>query len=140
MQGCLTKINAAKKNEHDALERISLMEQPLSQKTLVKSQLRWAENVQKLGMEEALESKRQQENTSELCFRGNKSTNSSFIDKTSHEVRNPLSAVVQCADSIITSLTEMLALQNVSPELRSLIDDSFDAVHTILSRAQHQKY
>ncbi|KAK4983048.1 hypothetical protein LTR50_007448 [Elasticomyces elasticus] len=44
------------------------------------SELKWAEKVQRLRVEEALEAKRQQEN---------------FIDMTSHEMRNPLSVVVQ---------------------------------------------
>lgn len=38
-----------------------------------------------------MELKRQQEN---------------FMDMTSHEMRNPLSAIFQCADAIISTLTE----------------------------------
>jgi PAS domain S-box-containing protein len=49
------------------------------------SQQKWAEDFQKRRMEETIELKRQQEN---------------FTDITSHEMRNPLSAILQCADEI----------------------------------------
>lgn len=55
------------------------------------SQQKWAEDFQKRRMEEAIELKRQQEN---------------FIDITSHEMRNPLSAILRCADEITTTLSE----------------------------------
>lgn len=45
--------------------------------------------LQKQRMEEVLVSKRQQER---------------FIDMTSHEMRNPLSAIMQCADDTFTSI------------------------------------
>jgi len=48
---------------------------------------KWAEEIQKRRMEEAMEAKRNQEN---------------FIDMTSHEIRNPLSAMIQCADSTLS--------------------------------------
>lgn len=54
------------------------------------SQQKWAEGFQKRKMEEAVELKRQQEN---------------FIDMTSHEMRNPLSAILQCADEITTTMS-----------------------------------
>ncbi len=50
------------------------------------SHLKWAEELQKRRMEEAVEARRSQEN---------------FIDMTSHEIRNPLSAVIQCSDATI---------------------------------------
>ncbi len=53
---------------------------------------KWAESIQRQRTIEALESKRQQEN---------------FIDTTSHEMRNPLSAIVQCADLIVDSLEDL---------------------------------
>lgn len=58
------------------------------------SNFKWAENVEKVRAEDALEAKRQQE---------------SFIDTWSHELRNPLSAVVQCADSAMHSLNQIAA-------------------------------
>ncbi|EUC46264.1 hypothetical protein COCMIDRAFT_93278 [Bipolaris oryzae ATCC 44560] len=97
------------------------------------SQLKWAESIQKTRVEEALESKRQQEN---------------FIDMTSHEMRNPLSAMVQCADSIMGSLGEMKALvqgetlaaqPDQQAQLEDLIESSLDAIDTIQACATHQK-
>jgi PAS domain-containing protein len=97
------------------------------------SQLKWAEAIQKSQVEEALESKRQQEN---------------FIDMTSHEMRNPLSAMVQCADSISSSLKTMdvftredsIAAQPIlQSQLKEMISTSLDAVETIQACATHQK-
>ncbi|CAN9286493.1 unnamed protein product [Alternaria sp. RS040] len=97
------------------------------------SQMAWAEAIQKNRVEEALESKRQQEN---------------FIDMTSHEMRNPLSAMVQCADSIYSSLNDMKALARkealtfqpaIHSQLKELISNSLDAVETIQACATHQK-
>jgi signal transduction histidine kinase len=80
-----------------------------------------AEELQKHRMEEAVELKRQQTN---------------FIDTTSHEMRNPLSAILQCADQISSSLTEA----RDSPGLQSdILDSNIDAAQTITLCAQHQK-
>jgi PAS domain S-box-containing protein len=84
---------------------------------------KWAEGFQKRKMEEAVELKRQQEN---------------FIDITSHEMRNPLSAILQCADEISTILSEFKSSgSNVIDA--SIIADSIDAAQTIALCAQHQK-
>ena len=84
---------------------------------------KWAEGLQKRKMEEAVELKRQQEN---------------FIDITSHEMRNPLSAILQCADEIILSVGERRKTsENQSDNM--LYDDTIDAAHTIALCAQHQK-
>jgi signal transduction histidine kinase len=97
------------------------------------SQLRWAEDIQKVRVEEALESKRQQEN---------------FIDMTSHEMRNPLSAMVQCADSVATSLAELREVTQddvltnhptLMSKIKDLLDSSVDALVTIQACATHQK-
>ncbi|KAF2839264.1 hypothetical protein M501DRAFT_933958 [Patellaria atrata CBS 101060] len=87
------------------------------------SQQKWAEGFQKRKMEEAVELKRQQEN---------------FIDITSHEMRNPLSAILQCADEISSSLTEFRSTNSttISDEL---ISSNIDAAQTIALCAQHQK-
>lgn len=91
------------------------------------SQQKWAEDFQKRRMEEAIELKRQQEN---------------FIDMTSHEMRNPLSAILQCSDEITTSLMEYKTakeeLQTVE-RLADALDSSIDAAQTIALCAQHQK-
>jgi PAS domain S-box-containing protein len=84
---------------------------------------KWAEDFQKRKMEEAVELKRQQEN---------------FIDITSHEMRNPLSAILQCADEISTTLGEFRdGDTSVIPP--GVVADSIDAAQTIALCAQHQK-
>ena len=98
------------------------------------SEQKWAEGFQKRKMEEAIERKRQQEN---------------FIDITSHEMRNPLSAILQCSDEITTILTEYRSdlstyeANGTEPELISIspevINSSVDAAQTIALCAQHQK-
>ena len=88
------------------------------------SQQKWAEDLQKRRMEEAVELKRQQEN---------------FIDITSHEMRNPLSAILQCADEISSSLTKFKLDQSVSQLPVDLVDSNIDAAQTIALCAQHQK-
>ncbi|KAF9728942.1 hypothetical protein PMIN02_010308 [Paraphaeosphaeria minitans] len=87
------------------------------------SSQKWAEGFQKRKMEEAVELKRQQEN---------------FIDITSHEMRNPLSAILQCADEISTILSDFRTsgVQQIPPRL---LTDSIDAAQTIALCAQHQK-
>lgn len=89
------------------------------------SRQKWAEHFEKRRMEEAIELKRQQEN---------------FIDITSHEMRNPLSAILQCADEISTTLTEF-RVKGSSPQkvVDELMDNSVDAAQTIALCAQHQK-
>lgn len=89
------------------------------------SQQKWAEHFEKQRMEEAVETKRQQEN---------------FIDITSHEMRNPLSAILQCADEISTTLLDFRSSDLLSQELISdVVDNSIDAAQTIALCAQHQK-
>ncbi|KAF2139955.1 uncharacterized protein K452DRAFT_253627 [Aplosporella prunicola CBS 121167] len=87
------------------------------------SQQKWAEGFQKRKMEEAVELKRQQEN---------------FIDITSHEMRNPLSAILQCADEISST---MIDFRNTGSMMinEELINNSIDAAQTIALCAQHQK-
>lgn len=123
----------------------------LSDVSLQKSQLDW----EKKRKEEAIESKRQQEN---------------FIDMTSHEMRNPLSAIIHCADAITATLTRVQEVigngshgggthtggrgEQPPParpvtgpddhdgwraESRELIESSIDNAETIVSCAQHQK-
>lgn len=89
------------------------------------SQQKWAEAFQKQRREEAMELKRQQEN---------------FIDMTSHEMRNPLSALCQCADEIIGSI---LTYRRTDPELaerlNAMLDTCLEAANTISLCANHQK-
>lgn len=87
------------------------------------SEQKWAEGIQTRKMEEAVELKRQQEN---------------FIDITSHEMRNPLSAILQCSDEIAGSLTQYKQSgQTALPD--NLIASCLDAAQTISLCSQHQK-
>ena len=89
------------------------------------SQQKWAEHFEKRRMEEAVEMKRQQEN---------------FIDITSHEMRNPLSAILQCADEIASTLKGYRADNKIIPQpLDDLLDSSINVAGTIALCAQHQK-
>lgn len=94
------------------------------------SHLKWAEDLQRIRFEEALEAKRQQEN---------------FVDMTSHELRNPLGAVVHCADAISDALAEMspIAAKTTPTQdrlhLQDLILNSVEAVQTIAACSAHQK-
>ncbi|CAN8100386.1 unnamed protein product [Discula destructiva] len=105
---------------------------------------KWQLEQERLRKEEALESKRQQEN---------------FIDMTSHEMRNPLSAIIHCADAVIASLSKALDLPqskkthssmvstngggkfggNARPEDQLLMESSVENAETIIACAQHQK-
>ncbi|CAG1976695.1 unnamed protein product [Fusarium graminearum] len=86
------------------------------------SHLKWAEGLQNLRLQEAEETRRQQ---------------NEFIDITSHEMRNPLSAILQCADDI-TSAMEATRSSGV-PASRETIESCLDASQTIALCVQHQK-
>ena len=87
------------------------------------SQQKWAEGIQTRKMEEAVEMKRQQEN---------------FIDITSHEMRNPLSAILQCSDEITSSLTSFRESgKRTVPD--ELLTSCLDAAQIINLCSQHQK-
>ena len=88
------------------------------------SSQKFAENLMTRRMEEALEMKRQQER---------------YIDTTSHEMRNPLSAILQCADSITGSLDEMREANSLSKSQLDILDLTIDSAQTITLCAQHQK-
>lgn len=88
--------------------------------------------------DEAIESKRQQEN---------------FIDMTSHEMRNPLSAIVQCADSVVASCSRceqilkplsgkasLVLNSDAYEELLNLLSTCIDNSETIDICAQHQRH
>jgi PAS domain S-box-containing protein len=88
------------------------------------SSQKFVEDLQKRRMEEAMELKRQQEN---------------FIDTTSHEMRNPLSAILQCADEISATLSELRSTESLSEAQAAVVDSSIDAAQTITLCALHQK-
>jgi len=93
------------------------------------SHFKWAESMQRRGIEEALEAKRQADN---------------FIDSTSHELRNPLSAVIQCADSVVSTLQQLLPedLTSSIPELEKVnreIASCLEYIQIIISCSMHQR-
>ncbi|KAK0935024.1 hypothetical protein LTR29_013438 [Friedmanniomyces endolithicus] len=90
------------------------------------SHRRMAEKLLAQRLNDALENKRQSEN---------------FIDMTSHEMRNPLSAILQSADSIVSALTVTgMPMMGESLSLSSEVADEInDAAQIIVLCAQHQK-
>ncbi|TGO24044.1 hypothetical protein BPAE_0113g00010 [Botrytis paeoniae] len=92
------------------------------------SRIKWAEEIQDRRLKDYEETRRQQ---------------NSFIDITSHEMRNPLSAIVQCADGISSSLKQYRAankdLEERDYQLATILKDGIDAAETIQLCAQHQK-
>ncbi|KAK0712313.1 hypothetical protein B0T21DRAFT_376400 [Apiosordaria backusii] len=99
------------------------------------SHLKWAQGLQNRRLQEAEETRRQQ---------------NEFIDITSHEMRNPLTAILQCADDILSALgagdnqyqgTEATyrgigSAGSVTPQT---IQSCIDAAQTIALCVQHQK-
>ncbi|KAI9649866.1 hypothetical protein NHQ30_002448 [Ciborinia camelliae] len=83
------------------------------------SELKWAEASEARNAEEARAAKRQQEE---------------FIDIVSHEMRNPLSAIFQCADMISNSYRD-LSITDATEILKSNVE----AANTITMCASHQK-
>ena len=89
------------------------------------SRQKWSEGLQAKRTEEAMELKRQQEN---------------FMDMTSHEARNPLSAITLCAESILTTFQELLDMNQEAITLsRDIIASHLESAEIIVSCAQHQK-
>ncbi|KAF5872318.1 putative histidine kinase m3ypp protein [Botrytis fragariae] len=83
------------------------------------SELKWAEAAEARNAEEAREAKRQQEE---------------FIDVVSHEMRNPLSAIFQCADMISNSYKDLSHTNTLD-----ILKSNVEAAHTIAMCASHQK-
>ena len=70
----------------------------------------------------------------------------SFIDMTSHELRNPLSAVIQCADSVIASLQQLpgrrLATTDQDADVakaQAEVQSCIESLLIIVSCSMHQK-
>ncbi|KAF2820468.1 hypothetical protein CC86DRAFT_332913 [Ophiobolus disseminans] len=85
------------------------------------SHLKWAQGLQEQRLKEAEESKRQQ---------------NEFIDITSHEMRNPLSAILICADDIRDTLTQYKF--SCSSD-KKMAQDCIEAADNIALCVQHQK-
>jgi len=88
------------------------------------SSLKWAEKVQARSAEAAQRARQRQEE---------------FIDITSHEIRNPLSAVTQCADGILASLSEAQDVVENADALLEIIKENASAAESILLCATHQR-
>ncbi|KAF2828192.1 hypothetical protein CC86DRAFT_465931 [Ophiobolus disseminans] len=88
------------------------------------SHLKWSEKLKATQASSAQESKRQLEN---------------FIDTTSHEMRNPLSAIVQCADSIISTHKAFGSSTDYQKIYQSILDTTIDAAETIVQCSKHMK-
>lgn len=87
------------------------------------SQLKWAQTVHARSAAEAKEAKKQQE---------------AFIDVASHELRNPLGAIVHCADAIIAMTEECNFAEIPAPHLEVLLENAHNA--KIISQcAKHQR-
>ncbi|PBP18581.1 hypothetical protein BUE80_DR010636 [Diplocarpon rosae] len=88
------------------------------------SAFKWAETSEARKAAEAQEAKRQQEE---------------FIDFVSHELRNPLSAIFQLAEIIMTSCPTAAVGSATESELSSALKDNIENAETILMCAKHQK-
>jgi PAS domain-containing protein len=88
------------------------------------SAFKWAESSEARKAAEAHEAKRQQEE---------------FIDFVSHELRNPLSAIFQLAETIITSYPTTEGVEVSNTELSQALKQNIDNANTILMCAKHQK-
>lgn len=86
------------------------------------SHMKWAQGLQNRRLQEAEETRRQQ---------------NEFIDITSHEMRNPLSAILQCSDDITSSLEEFQAKKK--PPTAAVVESCIEASNTIALCVQHQK-
>ncbi|KAI2487400.1 BaeS Signal transduction histidine kinase [Pyrenophora tritici-repentis] len=88
------------------------------------SQQKWGEKLQATQATRAQESKRSLEN---------------FIDTTSHEMRNPLSAIVQCADSIISAHKDFGSSTDYQKVYQNIVETTIDAAETIVQCSKHMK-
>jgi signal transduction histidine kinase/CheY-like chemotaxis protein len=91
------------------------------------SRLKWAEAWQARIAEDARAAKKQQE---------------AFIDVVSHEMRNPLSAIVHCADTISTSFSDIEAnpyIAKIPDAVLEALRENVASAHIILDCAKHQK-
>ncbi|KUJ07023.1 uncharacterized protein LY89DRAFT_692095 [Mollisia scopiformis] len=88
------------------------------------SAFKWAQASEARKAAQAEEAKRQQEE---------------FIDFVSHELRNPLSAIFQLAETIITSFPAGERASMSKDDLIAALQGNIDNANTILMCAKHQK-
>lgn len=89
------------------------------------SRQKWAEGIQRMRTDSALESKQHLEH---------------FIDTTSHEMRNPLSAIMQCADGILSSYSFGDGNPPSPTTYFDLLEQTLDSAQTIAQCAQHMRH
>jgi PAS domain-containing protein len=89
------------------------------------SKQKWAEDLQKIRTDVALESKQHLEH---------------LIDTTSHEMRNPLSAIMQSADGILASYTSDVSSPFASHAWSAFLEQTLDSAQTIAQCAQHMRH
>jgi signal transduction histidine kinase len=88
------------------------------------SNLKWAQAAEARNTAEALEAKRKQEE---------------FMDLVSHELRNPLSAIFQLADSVINSSPILRGATTTEADMADTIKNNTENASTILMCAKPQK-
>jgi signal transduction histidine kinase/CheY-like chemotaxis protein len=89
------------------------------------SKQKWAEGIQKVRTDSALQSKQHLEH---------------FIDTTSHEMRNPLSAIMQCADSIISAYAHDECHAMTTNGWSAFLESTLDAAQTIAQCCAHMRH
>jgi hypothetical protein len=109
VMGCITDISLQKQAEEDAVERAKLSEK------LARSEQE-ANEIQVRSAIEAEDARKSMEK---------------FMDITSHEMRNPLSAILQSADGIATSLLEFQASPKTPVVSDELVEMNLEAVQII---------
>jgi PAS domain S-box-containing protein len=87
------------------------------------SSFKWVAQLQARRLSEALELKRQQEN---------------FLDITSHEMRNPLNAILHCATELGEILAKLSREMSIN-ERSTLLNNCLDSARTIMYCGKHQK-
>ncbi|KAF3037385.1 hypothetical protein E8E12_007989 [Didymella heteroderae] len=87
------------------------------------SRLKWAETFHARSAVEAREAKKQQE---------------AFIDIVSHEMRNPLGAIMHCADAIVAMNEEHSSTENPTELCKTFAENKQNA-KVILQCAKHQR-
>jgi len=113
VMGCITDISLQKQAQEDALDRAALSEQ------LARAE-REASAIQIRSRLEAEEARKSMER---------------FMDITSHEMRNPLSAILQSADSIASALDEFQSSEKDATRADDLVASNLDAVQIIHVRS-----
>ena len=118
IMGSITDISLLKQAQEDAIERATLSER------LAQSQ-KEANEIQTRSRIEAEEARKSMEK---------------FMDITSHEMRNPLSAIVQSADGISSSILEFQASAKTPVVLDELVESNLEATRIITVRHLRWRY